>query len=182
MNNNICNCSFKKLPEDNFKMIIKKMEEIKHKLALTHSIALSLVKKTLLLFGLAALLIFNHKNPEINLIIFASITLIFNLAVFSTSPWFIDLSQQWFYQTRWISLSELTNLSPETAELIKQICLAKNIKKLRLGIINNSIPSALIYGSLPNSARLVVSKGLFTHLNEKEASNADVPKIGHIVH
>ncbi len=135
-----------------------------------------------LFFGLATLLIFNHKDPEINLIILASITLIFNLAVFSTSPWFIDLSQQWFYKTCWISLSELTNLSPETADLIKQMCLAKNIKKLRLGIINNSIPTALIYGFLPNNARLVVSKGLFTHLNEKGSSKADVPKIGHIVH
>lgn len=179
MNNNILNSSSIKRIGDNYFIIVKKIER---KLALIYGISLSIIPKILLFSILATLLTFNHKNPETNLIILASIILIFiNSTIFSVWLWLIDLNQQWFYQIRWISWSELTDLSPEAAEVIKQICLTKNIQKLRLGIINNASPTALIYGYLPNSGRLLISKGLFANLNEKGASNLNLLQIGQIV-
>jgi Zn-dependent protease with chaperone function len=78
----------------------------------------------------------------------------------------MDLTQSWLYQTRWVSLVEVEEKSPETAQVIRQVCERKNLKQPRLGIIDDQNPTAFTYGSLPNSARVVVSEGLFTYLDE----------------
>ncbi|MFM6311252.1 MAG: M48 family metalloprotease, partial [Dolichospermum sp.] len=77
---------------------------------------------------------------------------------------------------------EIENLSPETGEIIRQVCQQKNIKIPRLGIIQDQNPTAFTYGSLPNSARLVVSQGLFTYLDDDEVATVYAHELGHIVH
>ncbi len=51
-----------------------------------------------------------------------------------------------------------------------------------MGIINDQNPTAFTYGSLPNSARLVVSQGLFTYLDDDEIATVYAHELGHIVH
>ena len=174
MNNNICDCRLRKLSNNNIKLVAK---EIERNLSTTYAVTSNWVGKIVLVSVLATVLILNHKNPEMNLAMIASITLIFNLPTIFVLPWFVDLRQQWFYKTRWISLAEFADFSPEIAEVIKQVCLAKSIKQIRLGIINDQNPSAFVYGSL-NSARLVVSKGLFIDLNKKQATITSVHQLG----
>jgi Zn-dependent protease with chaperone function len=173
MNNNIYDCRLRKLSNNKIKLVAN---EIKRNLPTTYTVTLKWVSKILLILVLATVLLFNHKNPEMNLAIIASITLIFNLPTIFVLPWFVDLSQQWLYKTRWVSLAEFADFSPEIAELIKQVCLAKSIKQIRLGIINDQNPVAFVYGSL-NSARLVVSKGLFVDLKNKQATTASVHQL-----
>ncbi|WP_292732459.1 M48 family metalloprotease [Nostoc sp. JL31] len=79
-------------------------------------------------------------------------------------------------------MAEVETLSPETAKVIRQVCNQKKLKTPRLGIINDQNPTAFTYGSLPNSARLVVSQGLFTYLDDDEIATVYAHELGHIVH
>ena len=60
--------------------------------------------------------------------------------------------------------------------------LHAKLKQPKLGIIDDQNPTAFTYGSLPNSARLVVSQGLFTYLEDEETAAVYAHELGHIVH
>ncbi|AOX04021.1 peptidase M48 [Moorena producens PAL-8-15-08-1] len=158
------------------------MKGIAGNLALASGVTISLLFGMVLVLALSLLLILNSNNPVTGLIIAVAITLIFNVAAFFISPWIMDLTQRWLYQTRWVTLADIQRYSPESAEVIERVCQEKNIKQPRLGIIDDQNPTAFTYGSLPNSARLVVSQGLFTYLDDDEIATVYAHELGHIVH
>ncbi|WP_414551120.1 M48 family metalloprotease [Anabaena sp. CCY 0017] len=151
-------------------------------LALASGVTMTLMSGMVLVLGLSLVLIVGSDNPVQGLFFAIAITLIFNIAAFFLSPWFMDLTQRWLYQTRWVEFAEVESLSPETAKIIRQICEDKNLKTPRLGIIDDQNPTAFTYGSLPNSARLVVSQGLFTYLDDDEIATVYAHELGHVVH
>ncbi|MBE9199342.1 MULTISPECIES: zinc metalloprotease HtpX [unclassified Nodularia (in: cyanobacteria)] len=151
-------------------------------LVLASAVTMTLMFGMVLVLGLNLVFILGSDNPLQGLFFAITITLIFNIAAFFLSPWFMDLTQSWLYQRRWVELAEVESLSPETAKIIRQICKDKNLKIPRLGIINDQNPTAFTYGSLPNSARLVVSQGLFTYLDDEEIATVYAHELGHIVH
>jgi Zn-dependent protease with chaperone function len=151
-------------------------------LALASGVTIALLLGMVLVLVLAMLLIVNSDQPAVGLAIAIAITLVFNLAVFFISPWIMDLVQSSLYSTRWVDLSELSRLSPESAQIIQKVCAERKLKQPRLGIIADQNPTAFTYGSLPNSARLVVSQGLFTYLEDEEAATVYAHELGHIVH
>ncbi|MEB3218220.1 MAG: zinc metalloprotease HtpX [Nostocales cyanobacterium 94392] len=151
-------------------------------LALASTVTISLMSGMMLVLGLAVVFILGSDNPTAGLGIAIAITLIFNVAAFFLSPFLMDLTQSWLYKTRWVELAEIENLSPETIKVIRQVCQQKKIKVPRLGIIEDQNPTAFTYGSLPNSARLVVSRGLFTYLDDDEIATVYAHELGHIVH
>ena len=151
-------------------------------LALASAITMSLIGGMVLVLVLSLVFILDSENPGAGFIIAVVITLIFNVAAFFISPWLMDLSQKWLYQTRWVSIADIAQQSPETAEVIKRVCVDKQLKQPRLGIIDDQNPTAFTYGSLPNSARLIVSQGLFTYLEDEEVAAVYAHELGHIVH
>jgi Zn-dependent protease with chaperone function len=151
-------------------------------LALASGVTIALLFGMVFVLGLSIVLIYNSSDPMTGLAIAIAITLIFNTAAFFFSPLLMDLSQSWLYHTRWVNLAEIEHLSPETGKVIRQVCEQKNIKTPRLGIIDDQNPTAFTYGSLPNSARLVVSQGLFTYLDDDEVATVYAHELGHIVH
>ncbi|BAZ54157.1 peptidase M48 Ste24p [Nostoc sp. NIES-4103] len=151
-------------------------------LVLASGITMTLLFGMVLVLGLSLVFILGSNDPLQGLAIAIAITLIFNIAAFFLSPFLMDLTQSWLYQTRWVELAEVESLSPETARVIRQVCQQKNLKAPRLGIINDQNPTAFTYGSLPNSARLVVSQGLFTYLDDDEIATVYAHELGHIVH
>ncbi|WP_413175849.1 M48 family metalloprotease [Anabaena azotica] len=151
-------------------------------LALASGVTIALLFGMVFVLGLSVVLIYNSSDPLTGLAIAIGITLIFNLAAFFLSPFLMDLSQSWLYQTRWVNLADIENLSPESGKIIRQVCQQKNITTPRLGIIDDQNPTAFTYGSLPNSARLVVSQGLFTYLDDDEVATVYAHELGHIVH
>lgn len=151
-------------------------------LVLASAVTMTLMFGMVLVLGLNLVFILGSDNPLQGLFFAITITLIFNIAAFFLSPWFMDLTQSWLYQRRWVELAEVERLSPETAKIIRQICKDKNLQIPRLGIINDQNPTAFTYGSLPNSARLVVSQGLFTYLDDDEIATVYAHELGHIVH
>ncbi|MDZ8138658.1 MAG: zinc metalloprotease HtpX [Nostoc sp. DedQUE04] len=151
-------------------------------LALASGVTMTLLFGMVLALGLSLVFILGSDNPLQGLAIAIGITLVFNIAAFFISPFIMDLTQGWLYQTRWVELAEVETLSPETAKVIRQVCEQKKLKTPRLGIIDDQNPTAFTYGSLPNSARLVVSQGLFTYLDDDEIATVYAHELGHIVH
>jgi Zn-dependent protease with chaperone function len=151
-------------------------------LALASTVTMSLLFGMVFVLGLVLVLIAGSEDPLKGLAIALAITLIFNIAAFFLSPFLMDLTQSWLYQTRWVELADIENRSPETARVIRRVCQQKNLKTPKLGIIDDQNPTAFTYGSLPNSARLVVSQGLFTYLDDDEIATVYAHELGHIVH
>jgi len=151
-------------------------------LALASGVTISLLFGMVLALSLAVVFIVGSDNPTSGLAIAVSFTLIFNIAAFFLSPLLMDLTQSWLYKTRWVSLEDVESQSPEAARVIQQVCQAKKLKQPRLGIIDDQNPTAFTYGSLPNSARLVVSQGLFTYLDDDEIATVYAHELGHVVH
>lgn len=151
-------------------------------LALASGVTISLLFGMVLALSLALVLIIDSNNPLMGLAIAVVLTVIFNIATFFLSPLLMDLTQSWLYKTRWVSLEDVERQSPEAAKVIQKVCQVKKIKQPRLGIIDDQNPTAFTYGSLPNSARLVVSQGLFTYLDDDEVATVYAHELGHIVH
>ncbi|MEM8828673.1 MAG: zinc metalloprotease HtpX [Cyanobacteria bacterium P01_G01_bin.19] len=179
MDSNMSDGLPKRSSETNIKLLAK---GIGGNLALASAVTLSLIGGMVLVLVLATVLILDSENPGTGLAISVAITLVFNIAAFFISPWLMDLSQKWLYKTRWVSLGDIADRSPETAKVIRKICADKKLKHPRLGIIDDQNPTAFTYGSLPNSARLVVSQGLFTYLDDEEIAAVYAHELGHIVH
>ena len=151
-------------------------------LALASTVTLSLIFGFVLMLSLAFVFIVNSSNPGFGLILAVVITVLFNLAVFFISPSIMDLSQKWLYKTRWVNLAAIRQRSPKTADIITQVCADRGLSQPRLGIIEDQNPTAFTYGSLPNTARVVVSEGLFTYLDDEEVASVYAHEMGHIVH
>ncbi|NJM27171.1 MAG: M48 family metalloprotease [Pseudanabaena sp. RU_4_16] len=151
-------------------------------LALASGVTISLLFGIVLVLILGITLILGSENPLAGLGIAVAIAIVFNLAVFFLAPFIMDITQHWLYKTRWVSLEEIARRSPETSAVIRRICAENQIKQPRLGIIDDENPTAFTYGSLPNSARLVVSQGLFTYLDDDEVATVYAHELGHIVH
>ena len=158
------------------------MQGMAGSLVLASGVTISLLLGMVLVLCLSLILILNSDNPGLGLIISVIITLLFNTAAFFISPWIMDLSQRWLYQTRWVTLGEVERHSPEAAKVIQRVCREQKIQQPRLGIISDQNPTAFTYGSFPNSARLVVSQGLFTYLAKDEVATVYAHELGHIVH
>lgn len=158
------------------------MKGVASNLALASGVTLFLLFGMVLVTALNLLLIQGNDNPTTGLISALFITIIFNLLVFLLALSLMDLVQNWLYGTHWVSLSEVERYSPESARIIRMVCQQKKIQQPRLGIIDDQNPAAFTYGSFPNSARLVVSQGLFTYLDDDEVATVYAHELGHIVH
>ncbi len=110
------------------------------------------------------------------------LTLSFNALIFFLSPWLMDWIQHSLYGTQWVSLAEIGRRSPESAEVIERVCRQYKLKQPKLGLIRDQNPTAFSYGSLPNNARIVVSEGLFTYLEDEEVATVYAHELGHIIH
>jgi Zn-dependent protease with chaperone function len=151
-------------------------------LTVASGLTLSLLVGMVFSLILAVTLIQNSKNPLLGLGISVGLTVTFSTLMFFLSPLIMDMVQGWLYKTRWTDLTEIERLSPETARVLREVCQKHNIKQPRLGIIDDQNPTAFTYGALPNSARLVVSRGLFTYLDDDEVATVYAHELGHIVH
>ncbi len=105
------------------------------------------------------------------------LTLITAVLFFFMAPWLIDITQKRYQQVQWITWGELEFRTPETVELVQFFCDVRSQDIPRLGWIDASQPVAFCYGVLPNSVRIVVSRGLFEVLDDDEIAVT----IGHLL-
>jgi Zn-dependent protease with chaperone function len=151
-------------------------------LALASSITIALLVGIVFSLVTATIFIVNSPNPILGFGVAVLVTIAVNAIIFFVSPWIMDLTQGWLYHTRWVKIEEIERISPESALTIQRVCNLKKITQPRLGIIDDNNPTAFTYGALPNSARLVVSAGLFKYLDDDEAATVYAHELGHIVH
>jgi Zn-dependent protease with chaperone function len=151
-------------------------------LALASSITIALLVGIVFSLVTATIFIVNSPDPVLGFGVAVIVTIVVNAIIFFVSPWIMDLTQGWLYHTRWVQIEEIERLSPESAQAIQRICSLKNLKQPRLGLIDDNNPTAFTYGALPDSARLVVSAGLFKYLDDDEAATVYAHELGHIVH
>ena len=151
-------------------------------LTVASTVTVSLLLGMVLVLGLAVLLIVDSANPGMGLLKAIIITIVFNGIVFFLAPYIMDGIQGSFYRTRWVSLIDIERQSRASADIIRRICAEKGLKTPKLGLINDQNPTAFTYGSLPDTARVVVSQGLFTYLADEEAAAVYAHELGHVVH
>jgi Zn-dependent protease with chaperone function len=121
---------------------VKLIQKTGPNLVLASGVTITMLFGMVLALSLASVLILNSPDPIVGLSIALPITLIFNIAAFFLSPYLMDLTQNWLYHTRWVSLAEIESLSPETAKVIKKVCQQKKLSSPRLGIIDDQNPTA----------------------------------------
>ncbi|WP_448381369.1 zinc metalloprotease HtpX [Gloeomargarita sp.] len=151
-------------------------------LALASTVTLGLLVGMVFTLGLAVLLIIDSADPTKELLKAIVITIVVNGIVFFLAPYIMDVIQGSFYRTRWVSLVDIERQSRASANIIRQICAEKGLPIPKLGLINDQNPTAFTYGSLPRTARVVVSQGLFTYLADEEAAAVYAHELGHVVH
>ena len=105
---------------------------------------------------------------------------VFSILLFFMSPWIIDITQKQYHRIQWITLADLDEKSPESVEIIETFCEKYNIFVPRLGWIEDDAPVAFIYGVISNSARIVVSRGLFDCLDDDEIAAVYAYQLGRI--
>ncbi|EAM50148.1 M48 family metalloprotease [Crocosphaera watsonii WH 8501] len=158
------------------------MPKVADNLAFASTFTITLLLGMVLSLCLGVFLISGGENPLLGLMISVAVTLVFNGVTFFLSPVIMDSTQKLLYQTRWVNLAEIKRRSPEAAEMILRVCRERQLVHPRLGIIDDQNPTAFTYGSLPGNARIVVSQGLFTYLDDDEIATVYAHELGHIVH
>jgi Zn-dependent protease with chaperone function len=150
------------------------------------SFVLAMVGTVLLVLGLIAA-IFLWLASLVTLaigkgwiILIAINTLVIGTLMFFMSPWLIDITQKRFHRTQWITLFDLEALSPEAVEIIENFCADRDRDIPRIGLIADHSPAAFVYGVLPNSARLVVSRGLLDILDDDEIAAVFAYQLGRV--
>ncbi len=106
---------------------VKLIQKTGSNLVLASGVTITMLFGMVLALSLASVLILNSPDPVVGLSIALPITLIFNIAAFFLSPYLMDLTQNWLYHTRWVSLAEIESLSPETAKVIQKVCQQKKL-------------------------------------------------------
>lgn len=117
---------------------------------------------------------------DIPLVTMIGIIIAFNVLLWLISPFFSDLMYRWFYKVQWKTLDELAIESPKTVELIKKVCTDYRIKTPKLGMIPDENPTAFTYGSGKWNARIVISHGIITYLDDEERAAVYAHELGHI--
>ena len=99
------------------------------------------------------------------------------LIQFLISPFLTDLTQRWFYKTRFDVV-----YPPYLREFIEQVCREQNMKFPKLGLIDDGAPNAFTYGHTKNNARVVLTRGIFELLTEDEVKAVVAHELGHAAH
>jgi Zn-dependent protease with chaperone function len=126
------------------------------------------------------ILLLNTVHLLTGFIITFVVTCLLSGFIFFLAPNLIDWTQKRLYRVRWVSLAEIKRDSPEAAAVIGRICREKKLEPPQLGIIEDKNPLAFTYGSRQSNARLVVSRGLFTYLDDEEVATVYAHELGHI--
>ena len=131
-----------------------------------------------LLYGLLVLIlliIFQVTGvPLLTSLIVSAIVLFIQFLI---SPFLTDLTQRWFYRTKFG-----IEMPPYLRAFIEQVCREQNMKYPKMGFIDDGAPNAFTYGHTKNNARIVLTRGIFDLLTEDEVKAVVAHELGHAAH
>lgn len=146
------------------------------RLALASAFTLSLLSSFLLVV-LAAL---GYMLGAFDFTFLVLFVIVLNFLIWLISPKISDFTYRYFYDMEWITIEELREKSPESAEVIEKVTEKYDYNQPKLGIIKDSNPNAFTYGSGRWNGRIIVSEGLFEYCDDKEAAAVYAHELGHI--
>jgi Zn-dependent protease with chaperone function len=114
-------------------------------------------------------------------LLFGSV-LIINFFFWLLGPLILDFVHKIFYQMQFYPRLDFQNLYPELDKFIENVTSSYYIPFPKIGIIEDDNPIAYTYGSTAFNARIILSRGIFTYLEEKEREAVVAHELGHIVH
>ncbi|MFH0971780.1 MAG: M48 family metalloprotease [Candidatus Micrarchaeota archaeon] len=98
--------------------------------------------------------------------------------------WFSDPLYDYYfskiYGTRWISIKELQENHYALSIYLQDMLHKKGLKVRKLGILEDDRPIPITYGSSKGQIRLILSSGIFHHLDEKEQQAVLAHELGHM--
>ena len=131
-----------------------------------------------LLYGLLVLiLLIVFDLIGVDLIVSLIVSAIFLLLQFLISPFLTDLTQRWFYKTKFGA-----EVPEYLREFIEEVCREHKMKYPKIGYIDDGAPNAFTYGHTKNDARIVLTRGIFELLTEDEVKAVVAHELGHAVH
>jgi heat shock protein HtpX len=109
-----------------------------------------------------------------NLILLASLVVLFNLVQWLFAPYLIDV----IYRVRKLSKQE----NPRLHAAVEALCRKINLKTPQLMLAEIPIPNAFAYGSPIAGSRIAVTSGLLNQLDEDEVEAVIGHELGHLKH
>ena len=106
--------------------------------------------------------------------------IIMNFLMWLIGPMICDFIYSRFHKIEWVDIHKLRRKCPKAANVVENICREYNFSLPKLGIIQDSNPTALTYGSGRWNSRIISSKGLFEYLNANEVAAVYAHEMGHI--
>ena len=107
----------------------------------------------------------------------AGINIVIIILQFLIAPFFTDLLYRIFYKAKF------DHEIPEYLKsFINEVCENNKMKYPKIGYIDDGTPNACCYGRGKNSARIIITRGIFDLLNEEEVKSVVGHEMGHAVH
>lgn len=131
-----------------------------------------------LLYGILAIIViivFSLLEIPIIYALLGSITIL--IIQFLLSPPTTDFVMKWLYK------AEFGKEIPEyLKKFIEESCKKHNMKYPKIAVIDDGAPNAFTYGMGKNSARIVITRGLYELLTEEEVKAVVAHELGHATH
>jgi Zn-dependent protease with chaperone function len=105
--------------------------------------------------------------------------ILFAALQFLISPIMMDYTLRWFQSMHWVGPAELP---PHLNDFITGQVKKNEINYPRMGIIEDGNPNAFTYGTTPNNARVIITRGLIDMLEPDELEAVVAHEIGHALH
>jgi Zn-dependent protease with chaperone function len=131
-------------------------------------------------FLIAIFLTFLYFTGFFDIYLLFGFTILFNFIFWLFGPKISDWIYKFFYKVRWITIKELKEICPKSANFILETCNKYNFKVPKLGIIPDKNPNAFTYGSGRWNGRIIVTEGIFKYLDENERTSVYAHELGHI--
>lgn len=140
-------------------------------------LGISLLTMTCLYGLLAAIIILVCMYTTIPIIYGIVASIIILILQFLISPFLTDITMKWFYGATFEN-----NLPDYVNNFINQICNKYNMKKPKIGYIDDGAPNAFTYGRTKNDARVILTRGIFEILTPEEVLTVVAHELGHVTH
>ncbi len=106
----------------------------------------------------------------------AEILSVFLLAHFVFASFLMEKCVEFFLPMDWIEPHELPG---DLGDFIEDVCKKSDVEFPRLGLVLDGTPNIFSFGRGKNSARLILTKGLFNLLNKQEVEAVIAHELGH---
>lgn len=105
---------------------------------------------------------------------------VLNIVAWLVSPVLNEFFMRFVYDIDWMGFEEFKRWAGESGAHMEEICDEHDLAHPKIGIIDDSTPMAMTFGSDHWNARVVFSRGLYELLEPEEFDSVIAHEVGHI--